>query len=77
MLSGVKVRTVNFWIFVNMGFLSAVAGIIFSSRSNGAQPAAGNMFELDAIAPLSSAVRRSPAASVPSSAPWWAGSSWR
>jgi putative multiple sugar transport system permease protein len=49
-LSGVKVRAVNFWIFVNMGFLSAVAGIIFSSRSNGAQPAAGNMFELDAIA---------------------------
>jgi putative multiple sugar transport system permease protein len=50
MLSGVKVRTVNFWIFVNMGFLSAVAGIIFSSRTNGAQPGAGNMFELDAIA---------------------------
>ena len=50
MLSGVKVRTVNFWIFVNMGFLSAVAGVIYSSRSNSAQPAAGNMFELDAIA---------------------------
>nr|MDT0657396.1 sugar ABC transporter permease [Micromonospora sp. DSM 115978] len=50
MLSGVKVKTVNFWIFVNMGLLSAVAGIIYSSRSNGAQPAAGNMFELDAIA---------------------------
>jgi putative multiple sugar transport system permease protein len=50
MLSGVKVRTVNFWIFVNMGFLSGVAGVIYSSRSNGAQPAAGNMFELDAIA---------------------------
>ncbi len=49
-LSGVRVRTVNFWIFVNMGFLSAVAGIIYSSRSNGAQPAAGTMFELDAIA---------------------------
>jgi putative multiple sugar transport system permease protein len=49
-LSGVKVRAVNFWIFVNMGLLSAVAGIIFSSRSNGAQPGAGNMFELDAIA---------------------------
>jgi putative multiple sugar transport system permease protein len=49
-LSGVKVRMVNFWIFVNMGFLSAVAGVIYSSRSNGAQPAAGNMFELDAIA---------------------------
>jgi putative multiple sugar transport system permease protein len=49
-LSGVKVKAVNFWIFVNMGVLSAVAGIIFSSRSNGAQPGAGNMFELDAIA---------------------------
>jgi putative multiple sugar transport system permease protein len=50
MLSGVKVRAVNFWIFVNMGLLSAVAGIIYSSRSNGAQPAAGEQFELDAIA---------------------------
>jgi putative multiple sugar transport system permease protein len=49
-LSGVKVRAVNFWIFVNMGFLAAVAGVVFSSRSNGAQPSAGNMFELDAIA---------------------------
>jgi putative multiple sugar transport system permease protein len=49
-LSGVKVRAVNFWIFVNMGLLSGVAGVIFSSRSNGAQPGAGNMFELDAIA---------------------------
>ncbi|WP_410812119.1 multiple monosaccharide ABC transporter permease [Micromonospora sp. 067-2] len=49
-LSGVKVRTVNFWMFVNMGFLAAVAGVIYSSRSNGAQPGAGNMFELDAIA---------------------------
>jgi len=49
-LSGVRVKTVNFWIFVNMGLLSAIAGIIYSSRSNGAQPAAGNMFELDAIA---------------------------
>jgi putative multiple sugar transport system permease protein len=49
-LSGVKVKVVNFWIFVNMGFLAAVAGVIYSSRSNGAQPAAGNSFELDAIA---------------------------
>jgi putative multiple sugar transport system permease protein len=49
-LSGVKVKKVNFWIFVNMGFLSAVAGIIFSARTNGAQPGAGTMFELDAIA---------------------------
>ena len=49
-LSGVKVKKVNFWIFVNMGLLAGVAGAVFSSRSNGAQPAAGNMFELDAIA---------------------------
>ncbi|MGW6129554.1 multiple monosaccharide ABC transporter permease [Cellulomonas sp. NPDC055163] len=49
-LSGVKVKKVNFWIFVNMGLLSAIAGVVYSSRSNGAQPAAGNMFELDAIA---------------------------
>ncbi|MGQ7295268.1 multiple monosaccharide ABC transporter permease [Quadrisphaera sp. KR29] len=50
MLSGVNVRKVNFWIFVNMGFLAAIAGIIFSARSNTAQPGAGNAFELDAIA---------------------------
>lgn len=49
-LSGVKVRKVNFLIFVNMGFLASVAGVVFSSRSNGAQPSAGQMFELDAIA---------------------------
>lgn len=49
-LSGVKVKAVNFWIFVNMGLLSAIAGVVFSSRTNGAQPGAGNMFELDAIA---------------------------
>ncbi len=49
-LSGVKVKWVNFFIFVNIGFLAGVAGAVYSSRSNGAQPAAGNMFELDAIA---------------------------
>lgn len=49
-LSGVKVKKVNFWIFVNMGVLASVAGVVYSSRSNSAQPAAGNMFELDAIA---------------------------
>ncbi len=50
MLSGVKVRWVNFGIMLNMGFLAGIAGVVFSSRSNTAQPAAGNMFELDAIA---------------------------
>ncbi|RZU60887.1 multiple monosaccharide ABC transporter permease [Zhihengliuella halotolerans] len=49
-LSGVNVKKVNFWIFINMGLLAGIAGAVFSSRSNGAQPGAGNMFELDAIA---------------------------
>lgn len=49
-LSGVNVRSVNFWIFVNMGFLTGIAAAVFSSRSNGAQPGMGNMFELDVIA---------------------------
>ena len=49
-LSGVKVRRVNFWIFVNMGFLASVAGVVYSSRMNAAQPAAGTGVELDAIA---------------------------
>ncbi len=49
-LSGINVKSVTFWTYVNMGFLSAVAGIIYSARMNGAQPSAGNMFELDAIA---------------------------
>ena len=50
MLSGVKVKWVNFGVMLNMGFLAGIAGAVYSSRSNGAQPAAGTMFELDAIA---------------------------
>lgn len=49
-LSGVKTKRVNFLLFVNMGVLAAIAGIVYSARSNSAQPGAGNMFELDAIA---------------------------
>jgi putative multiple sugar transport system permease protein len=49
-LSGVKVKSVVFWIFVNMGVLSAIAGIIFSGRLNQANGQAGMNFELDAIA---------------------------
>lgn len=50
MLSGVKVKRTIFSVYVHMGLLAGVAGVVFSSRTNGAQPAAGNMFELDAIA---------------------------
>ncbi len=49
-LSGVKVKWVNFGIMLNMGFLTGVAGVLYSARTNGAQPGAGNLFELDAIA---------------------------
>ncbi|MDO5662944.1 MAG: sugar ABC transporter permease [Brachybacterium sp.] len=49
-LSGVKTRAVNLLLFVNMGVLAAIAGVVYSARSNSAQPGAGFMFELDAIA---------------------------
>ncbi|MGV9326044.1 multiple monosaccharide ABC transporter permease [Streptosporangium sandarakinum] len=49
-MSGIKVKQVVFWIFVNMGVLSAVAGVIFAGRLNQAGPTAGGSFELDAIA---------------------------
>ncbi|WP_305788890.1 multiple monosaccharide ABC transporter permease [Symbioplanes lichenis] len=49
-LSGVKVKSVTFWLFVNMGVLAAVAGIVFAGRLNQAGPTAGNNAELDAIA---------------------------
>ena len=49
-LSGVKTEWVMFWVYTNMGILSAVAGMVFSARLNASTPTAGNMFELDAIA---------------------------
>lgn len=49
-LSGVKTKKVTFWVFVNMGVLAAVSGLIFAARLNAATPRAGTNFELDAIA---------------------------
>jgi putative multiple sugar transport system permease protein len=49
-LSGVKTKRVTFGVFVNMGVLSALAGLIYAARLNAATPRAGTMFELDAIA---------------------------
>jgi len=48
-LSGVKTRQVDFFIFVNMGFLAALAGLVFTARLNLAGPKAGEGFELEAI----------------------------
>lgn len=49
-LSGIKTNKVLFWVYVNMGLLTALAGIVFSGRLNAAMPRAGTGFELDAIA---------------------------
>jgi putative multiple sugar transport system permease protein len=48
-LSGVKVKKVDFYIFVNMGLLAALAGLVFTARLNLAGPKAGDGFELEAI----------------------------
>ena len=49
-LSGINTKRVFFWVYVNMGVLSAIAGIVFAGRLNAATPKAGVNFELDAIA---------------------------
>ncbi|WP_298454662.1 multiple monosaccharide ABC transporter permease [uncultured Cellulomonas sp.] len=49
-LSGVSTKRVDFWIFVNIGVLAAVAAIVTTSRAGAAIAAAGQNYELDAIA---------------------------
>ena len=49
-LSGVKYRRVTMAVFINMGVLSALAGIVFTARTGTATTGAGNLFELEAIA---------------------------
>jgi putative multiple sugar transport system permease protein len=49
-LSGVKDKRVTFWVFVNMGVLAALAGVVFAARLNAGTPNAGVNFELEAIA---------------------------
>lgn len=49
-LSGINTNKVLFFTYVNMAFLAAVAGIVFTARLNAASPQAGMNFELDAIA---------------------------
>ncbi|WUH71561.1 sugar ABC transporter permease [Streptomyces sp. NBC_00440] len=49
-LSGVKDKRVTFLVFVNMGLLAALAGIVFAARLNAGTPNAGINFELEAIA---------------------------
>ncbi|MGW8765129.1 multiple monosaccharide ABC transporter permease [Streptomyces sp. NPDC055815] len=49
-LSGVRDRKVTFLVFLNMGMLAALAGLVFAARFNAASPKAGLNFELEAIA---------------------------
>jgi putative multiple sugar transport system permease protein len=49
-LSGVDTKKVMFWVYTNMGFLSAVGGIVYAGRLNASSPLAGDGFELDVIA---------------------------
>lgn len=49
-LSGINIKLANLKIFLLMGLLSAVAGIVFTARLNAATTSAGNLFELDTIA---------------------------
>jgi putative multiple sugar transport system permease protein len=49
-LSGINVKRMTMIVFGSMGMLSALSGILYSSRLQSAIPTAGNLFELDAIA---------------------------
>ena len=49
-LSGIDTKKVFFWVYVNMGLLSALAGIVLAARNASATPKAGDGFEMDAIA---------------------------
>ncbi|HVY06995.1 MAG TPA: multiple monosaccharide ABC transporter permease [Burkholderiales bacterium] len=49
-LSGINTKRLSFYTFINMGVLSALAGLVFAARLNTATPKAGLGFELDVIA---------------------------
>jgi len=48
-LSGVNVKSVYFFAYINMGFLSALAGILTIARATQSQPTFGQGYEMDAI----------------------------
>lgn len=49
-LSGIKTERLTFLVFINMGMIAALSGLVFAARLNAATPNAGTNFELDAIA---------------------------
>ncbi|MDR3376144.1 MAG: sugar ABC transporter permease [Ancalomicrobiaceae bacterium] len=49
-LSGINTERTVFYVFINMGVLTALAGMMFATRLGWATPKAGDGFELDVIA---------------------------
>ncbi len=49
-LSGVNIKKVLLWVYIISGLLAGLGAIMLTSRIDSAQPTAGMMFELDAIA---------------------------
>ena len=49
-LSGISVKRITYLVFGSMGMMSALSGILFTSRLQSATTTAGTLFELDAIA---------------------------
>lgn len=49
-LSGINTDRIKIYVYSLTGLLSALAALMLTSRLNSAQPTAGEMFELDAIA---------------------------
>lgn len=49
-LSGINVKKITFIVYGSMGLLTALSGILFTSRLQSATPQAGQLFEMDAIA---------------------------
>jgi putative multiple sugar transport system permease protein len=49
-LSGISITKITVWVYCSMGIMSALSGILFTSRLQSATTTAGTLFELDAIA---------------------------
>ena len=48
-LSGINTNHIYFFVYLNMAFLAAVAGLVTAARLNSANPTAGVNYEMDAI----------------------------
>jgi len=48
-LSGIKVSSIKYLVYALSGLFAGLAGIVMLSRTNSAQPTAGNGYEFDVI----------------------------